>query len=70
MFSFAQADHPVNERVLARLLLVSKERARELLSELDAMGLVDAHRVSLTMQGLVVAASTRERFSSVMGRAA
>ena len=70
MFSFAQADHPVNVRILARLLFVSRSRVENLLVELDQMGLVDAKRCRLTMEGLVVAASTRHLFSGRTGREA
>ena len=57
LFELAQADIPANPEALADWLNAPESQLRDLLTRLDAQGLVDAGRTRLTMKGLVLALS-------------
>lgn len=57
LYQLATSDRPATTRAVSDLLGISRLEAVRLLDELDAMGLVDAVRVRLTLSGLTVAVS-------------
>lgn len=58
LFELAQADIPATPEALADWLDAPEPQLRDLLTRLDAQGLIDAGRTRLTMKGLVLALST------------
>ncbi len=58
LYELAQADIPATPTALADWLNAPEPQLRDLLTRLDAQGLVDAERTRLTMKGLVLALST------------
>ena len=57
LFEVGRADIQSTPEVLASWLDVPETHVQELLTRLDAQGLVDAARCRLSMQGLVLAVS-------------
>jgi len=57
LYELGRADIDANPEVLATWLDVPETHVQELLSRLDAQGLVDGTRCRLSMQGLVLAVS-------------
>ncbi len=58
LYELAQADIPATPKALADWLNAPEPQLRDLLTRLDAQGLVDAERTRLTRKGLVLALST------------
>lgn len=59
LFSMASEDRHADVALVAEEVGLSCTALSELLEELDGAGLVDATTVRLTMQGLVIAVSSR-----------
>lgn len=57
LYELGRADIDANPEVLATWLDVPETHVQELLTRLDAQGLVDGTRCRLSMQGLVLAVS-------------
>ena len=57
LYELGRADIDANPEVLATWLDVPETHVQELLTRLDAQGLVDETRCRLSMQGLVLAVS-------------
>lgn len=57
LYELGRADIPASVEVLVSWLDVPASRVQELLTRLDAQGLVDQSRCRLSMQGLVLAVS-------------
>ncbi|MDH3729072.1 MAG: hypothetical protein OER77_16195 [Myxococcales bacterium] len=57
LYDFARADIPATPEALADWLDTPKPQLGDLLTRLDAQGLIDANRTRLTMKGLVLALS-------------
>jgi len=57
LYELGRADIPASVEVLATWLDVPASRVQELVTRLDAQGLVDQARCRLSMQGLVLAVS-------------
>lgn len=68
LFDFAQADRPANVRALAQHLDVRLGVVATQLGVLDDLGLVQAARVRLSLEGLAIAALGRARLRA-RGRA-
>ncbi len=58
LYELARADIPATLDVLAEWLDAPEPQVQDLLTRLDAQGLVDAPHCRLTMQGLVLALTT------------
>ena len=57
LYELGRSDIDADAETLADWLDVPRTRVRELLTRLDAQGLVDSTRCRLSMQGLVLAVS-------------
>jgi Mn-dependent DtxR family transcriptional regulator len=57
LYELGRADIPASVEVVATWLDVPASRVQELVTRLDAQGLVDQARCRLSMQGLVLAVS-------------